>query len=180
MVFNENLNNRASWTEGRQKEGWTDRWTDFPCVLQDFVPFGAAALLPLNLNYLLLKQGTGTADHLLPLGCYYFSYLFGARNFRGSNDLLFLSERLFDETNSRDKRLEFIRLQRRHVIAALHRLCFGDSLRVYLRIFSRVLRDSTPRFVRPSVRQSVRWSVTLYFFGVNGVFGLTAPAQMLH
>ena len=44
--------------------------TDSPCVLQDFVPFGAAALLPLNLNHTLLKQGMGTADHLLPLGCY--------------------------------------------------------------------------------------------------------------
>ena len=66
MVLNENLTNRASWREGRQ----TDGRTDSPCVLQDFVPFGAAALLPFNLNHLLLKQGTGTADHLLPLGCY--------------------------------------------------------------------------------------------------------------
>ena len=48
-----------------------DGRTDSPCVLQDFVPFGAAALLPLNLNHFLLKQGTGTADHLLPLGCYF-------------------------------------------------------------------------------------------------------------
>ena len=47
-----------------------DGRTDSPCVLQDFVPFGAAALLPLNLNHILLKQGTGTAVHLLPLGCY--------------------------------------------------------------------------------------------------------------
>ena len=31
-------------------DGWTDGRTDSPCVLQDFVPFGAAALLPLNLN----------------------------------------------------------------------------------------------------------------------------------
>ena len=62
----------------RQMDGWmdvhTDRrmdgWTDSPCVLQDFVSFGAAALLPLNHNHFLLKQGTGTADHLLPLGCY--------------------------------------------------------------------------------------------------------------
>ena len=67
MVLNENLTNRASWREGRQ----TDGRTDSPCVLQDFVPFGAAALLPLNLNHFLLKQGTGTADHLLPLGCYF-------------------------------------------------------------------------------------------------------------
>ena len=50
-----------------------DGWADFPCVLQDFVPFGAAALLPFNINQTLLKQGTGTADHLLPLGCYFFS-----------------------------------------------------------------------------------------------------------
>ena len=47
-----------------------DGRTDSPCVLQDFVPFGAAALLPLKLNHILLKQGTGTADHLLPLDCY--------------------------------------------------------------------------------------------------------------
>ena len=54
-----------------------DGRTDSPCVLQDFVPFGAAALLPLNLNHFLLKQGTGTADHLLPLGCYYFCHSYG-------------------------------------------------------------------------------------------------------
>ena len=45
--------------------GWTDGRTDSPCVLQDFVPFGSAALLPLNLNHILLKQGTGTAFGLL-------------------------------------------------------------------------------------------------------------------
>ena len=45
------------------------------------------------------------------------------------------------------------------------------------RFFSRVLRDSTPRFVGPSVHRSVRRSVTLYFFWVFVVFGLTAPAQ---
>ena len=49
-----------------------DGWADFPCVLQDFVPFGAAALLPFNINQTLLKQGKGAADHLLPLGCYFF------------------------------------------------------------------------------------------------------------
>ena len=53
-------------------EGRTDIRTDSPCVLQDFVPFGAAAqLLPLNLNHTRLKQGTGTADHLLPWGTLY-------------------------------------------------------------------------------------------------------------
>ena len=53
---------------------YTDRQTDrFSCVLQDFVPFGAAALLLFNLNHTVLKQGTGTADHLLPLGCYFLS-----------------------------------------------------------------------------------------------------------
>ena len=31
---------------------WMDEWTDknSPCVLQDFVPFGAAALLPLKIT----------------------------------------------------------------------------------------------------------------------------------
>ena len=41
--------------------------------------------------------------------------------------------------------------------------------------FSRVLRDSTPRFVGPSVRPSI----TFYFFGVFAVFDLTAPVQMI-
>ena len=59
--------------EGRT-EGLMDGRTDSPCVLQEFVPFGAATLLPLNLHHFLLKQGTGTADHLLPLGCYSLSF----------------------------------------------------------------------------------------------------------
>ena len=45
-----------------------DGGTDSPCVIHNFVPFGAAALLPLNFNQTLLKQRT--ADHLLPLDCY--------------------------------------------------------------------------------------------------------------
>ena len=59
-----------SITMDEQTDGRTDGRTDSPCVLQDFVPFGAAALLPINLHHFLLKQGTGTTDHLLPLGCY--------------------------------------------------------------------------------------------------------------
>ena len=62
-------------------------------------------------------------------------------------------------------------------------------------VFSCVLRDSTTRFVgpsvgpsihpsiypsvHPSVRPSVRPSVTLYFFEVFAFFSLTAPAQMM-
>ena len=60
----------AKRTNGRT-DGRMDGWTDSSCVLQDFVPFGAAALLLLNLNHTLLKHGMGTADYLLPLGCYY-------------------------------------------------------------------------------------------------------------
>ena len=63
--------------------GRTDR--QIPPILQDFVPFRAAALLPLNLNHTLLKQGTDTADHLLPLGCY-----LGLYHAQGHIFLLFL------------------------------------------------------------------------------------------
>ena len=45
---------------------WTDK--NSPCVLQDFVPFRAAALLPLKFTLKMLKQGKGIADHILPLG----------------------------------------------------------------------------------------------------------------
>ena len=63
------LDLNSAQTDRRMDERTDERKS--PCVLQDFVPFGAAALLPLNLNHTLLKQGTGTADHLLPLGCYF-------------------------------------------------------------------------------------------------------------
>ena len=57
-------------------------------------------------------------------------------------------------------------------------------------VFSRVLHDSTPRFVGPSVGPSVCQSVGpsvrplvllshFTFFSVFAVFGLTAPAQMI-
>ena len=40
-------------------DGWMERRADFPCVLQDFVPFGAAALLPLIPIHTHAKQGNG-------------------------------------------------------------------------------------------------------------------------
>ena len=48
-------------------------------------------------------------------------------------------------------------------------------------LFSRVLRDSTLRYVGPSVGSAVGWSVgwsPFYFFGVFERCELTAPAQM--
>ena len=49
----------------------------------------------------------------------------------------------------------------------------------FLLVFSRVLRDSTPRFVGSSVRPSVRPSHFTFFVFFFVVFGLTAPAQMI-
>ena len=49
------------WMDGRT-DGRTDRQTNerkSPCVLQDFVPFGAAALLPLTPIHNHAKQGNG-------------------------------------------------------------------------------------------------------------------------
>ena len=45
-------------------DGRTDGLMDSLRLLQDFVPFGAAALLCLNGYHQLLEQGTGTANHL--------------------------------------------------------------------------------------------------------------------
>ena len=47
-----------SWGADRQTDGRTDKQTKVPCVLQDFVPFGAAAL-PLIPIYNHAKQGNG-------------------------------------------------------------------------------------------------------------------------
>ena len=55
----------------KQTDGWMDR--NSSCVLQDFVPFGAAALLPFEsthkspFNKHQLKQGKGTDDHIVPV-----------------------------------------------------------------------------------------------------------------
>ena len=48
--------------DGR-KDGRTDRWKDknSPSVLQDFIPFGAAALLPFSKK---VKQGKGIIEML--------------------------------------------------------------------------------------------------------------------
>ena len=72
MWFNGSSTFLVVCTHGQTGRWRMDRWTDrFLLELQDFIPFGAAALLPLNLSHTLLKQGMGTADHLLPLGCYF-------------------------------------------------------------------------------------------------------------
>ena len=48
------------WTDGRT-DGWMNGWTDEQkfCVLQDFAPFRAAALLPLTPIHNHVKQGNG-------------------------------------------------------------------------------------------------------------------------
>ena len=43
-----------------------EKRTGIPHVLQDFIPFGATALLPLSTLQQAIKQGKGIADHLLP------------------------------------------------------------------------------------------------------------------
>ena len=68
------------WMDGRM-DGRTDGWTDgrmdgrtenLP-ILQDFVPYrgrcpATAQLQPKN----CVKQGKGTADHMMPLGDWFF------------------------------------------------------------------------------------------------------------
>ncbi|MEE3021388.1 MAG: hypothetical protein VX367_01990 [SAR324 cluster bacterium] len=49
--------------DGRTLSGRTDGWNDerkSPCVLQDFVPFGTAALLLLTPYHNHAKQGNGS------------------------------------------------------------------------------------------------------------------------
>ena len=82
QASNQTLGQNRPQKRRSPKGGWMDKKTDrrmegqidSPCVLPDFVPFRAAApqLLPPSLNHRQPKQGTGTADNLLPLGCYHF------------------------------------------------------------------------------------------------------------
>ena len=51
--------------------GWTDGWMDgrnFSPFYRISSPIGTAALLHIHVNYQKLKQGKGTADHMMPLG----------------------------------------------------------------------------------------------------------------
>ena len=43
-------------------DGRTDM--NSPCILKDFIPFGAAALLPFDFNKHQIKQGKGIDDHI--------------------------------------------------------------------------------------------------------------------
>ena len=85
----------------------------------------------------------------------------------------------------RPKRLSYATLDPAFCPSIRWLICWsnGQSVSFFLYLFSRVLRDSTTRFVgpsvHPSVSPSVRRSVTLYFFWVFAVFGLTAHAQMI-
>ena len=58
-------------------DGWMDGQI-FPCVIQDFIPFRAIALLLFDsthtslFNKHQLKQGKGTDDHILPVGDWFY------------------------------------------------------------------------------------------------------------
>ena len=64
-------------------------------------------------------------------------------------------------------------MQMRLIYLTVHQLGVRE-----IEIFSRVPRDSTPRYVGRSVGWSVSWS-PFYFFSVFELFELTAPAQIL-
>ena len=56
-------------------DGRTNKWMDgwmgeqkSSCVLWDFVPFGAAALLPLTPVHKIQSREVAIADNILPLG----------------------------------------------------------------------------------------------------------------
>ena len=61
----------VGWKDG-QTDRRTDIRTDFPCILQDIIPLGSAALPTSKLPTYNDGQGKGTADHLLPLGDLFF------------------------------------------------------------------------------------------------------------
>ena len=44
-----------------------------PCILQDYVPFGTTALLPPNI---MQSKAMGIADHILPLGDWFYNILY--------------------------------------------------------------------------------------------------------
>ena len=44
-----------------------------PSILQDYVPFGTTALLPPTI---MQSRATGIADHILPLGDWFYDILY--------------------------------------------------------------------------------------------------------
>ena len=76
------------WTDGRvdgQTDGWMDKRTDGRTDGRNFSPFyrtsspiGATALLAIHINYQILKQGKGIADHMMPRATgFMYNTLFG-------------------------------------------------------------------------------------------------------
>ena len=64
------------------------------------------------------------------------------------------------------------------VRCALNKRVEGDQMSFFIDIF--LVACYATLHPALSVRPSVRRSVTLYFFGIYGVFGYTASAQILH
>ena len=97
---------RRSPEDGAGGGIWMDRWTDrFPCVLQDLVPFKAAALLPLNLNHthhsskaqvLLALTAFGLLFRLIPCSGSYFFTVSALLHF---TEATFLSTKRFGRKN---------------------------------------------------------------------------------
>ena len=103
-------------TDG-QTNKWMDRWMDeqkSPCVLQDFVPFGAAALLPLILIYNHAKQGNGYRWPHIGLGRpVFFAIVIGERNAKSGFFSIVAMTRRTDPSSSRIRHLGFSYWQKR-------------------------------------------------------------------
>ena len=64
------------WMDGRMDDGRTDGRKISP-FYRTSSPIGAAAPLQPNFNPKTIKRGKGTAVHMMPLGDWFFSFLFG-------------------------------------------------------------------------------------------------------
>ena len=61
----------------KQMDGRTDGRTDSPVFYRNLFPLGMMPCSPSTHTHAPLRQGRGTADHLLPLGCYCFCLFIG-------------------------------------------------------------------------------------------------------
>ena len=68
---------------------WTDEWTEFLPILQDFIPYrgccpASIKITKKNQQEKTVEQGKGTADHLMPLGDWLYLVLSRAADLKGT------------------------------------------------------------------------------------------------
>ena len=106
-------------------DGQTYRCTDFPCILQDFIPFGAAALLTWNI-FMVTKLRRARAPKTI--FCLWATGLSILRTFLGYLDPQSCYNDIWDMTSCKTVLTQFTKKKFQEKIMMMGKNCMNKSL----------------------------------------------------